>query len=91
MQPSQHTPDLSLAGFVVLDGAWHDQQLVEGVGRARRLIGELAPHGGEGDEDFIDVPPVVTGVLFLGRHDADNGEGYVVEVDELPHGRTAAE
>ena len=46
---------------------------------------------GKGDEDFVDVPPVVAGVLFLGRHHADNGEGNVVEVDELPDGRTTAE
>ena len=91
VQSSQHASDLSLASFVVLDGAWNDEQLVESFGRTRRPVGKVAPHGRERDEDFVDVPAVVAGVLFLGRHDADNREGNVVEIDELPDCWTAAE
>ena len=35
------------------------------MGSARRLGREIAPHGGERNEDFVDVPAVVTGILFL--------------------------
>src|SRR6202041_572212 len=91
VQPPQDTPYLSLASFVVFDRARHNQQLVEGVGRARRLIGKIAPHGGERDKNLVDVPPVITGVLFLGRHHSDYRERNVVEIDELSDGGTTGE
>jgi hypothetical protein len=91
VQPCEHAPDLSFASFMVLDGARHDQQLIESFGRTRRLVWELPPHRGERDEDFVDVPPVVTRVLFLGRHHADNSKGNVIEIDELPEGGAATE
>jgi len=40
VQSSQHTPDFSLASFVVLDGTRDDQQLVEGVGVPGGLSGK---------------------------------------------------
>src|SRR5262249_41293124 len=48
-----------------------------------RLIGEVATHSGEWDEDFVDIPTVIARVLLLLLHDADNGVGNVVEVDGL--------
>src|SRR5208282_6743101 len=78
-------------GFVMFDRAGNDYQLVESFGRTWGLVGKVTPHGWERDEDFVDVPPVVAGVLFLRRHHADNREGNVVEVDKLPEGWTTAE
>jgi len=45
----------------------------------RAAYREVTSHRREWDEDFVDVPPVVTGVLFLGRHHTDYGERNVVE------------
>src|ERR1700722_8777433 len=73
----------------MLDRAWDDEQLIESLGSARRLIGKVAAHRGERDENFVDVPAVVAGILLLRRHDADHGERYVVEIDELANGGPA--
>src|SRR5947209_17168393 len=51
---------------------WRDQQLIESMGRAGRLVREIAAHRRERNENFVHVPTVVAGILLLLRHDADH-------------------
>ena len=60
-----------------------DQQLIERRVRARRLVGKIAAHGGERQEDFVHVPAVVAGVLLLFRHHADDGVRKIVQIDRV--------
>src|SRR6267142_794832 len=48
-----------------------------------RLVGKIAAHCVKGNEDFARVEAVVTGILFLGLHDADDGIRNGVHPDRL--------
>src|SRR5947209_6684299 len=62
-------------------GFWRHQQLIESVGRAGRLVREIATHRRKRNKNFVHVPTVVAGILFLLCHDADHEIRDSVEVN----------
>src|ERR1700730_9040929 len=73
------------AALVLLNRFRRYQQLIKGGRGLGRFVREVAPHGAEGYENFIYVPPIVAGILFLLQHHANHDIGEVVEINILPH------
>jgi hypothetical protein len=64
---------------------------IDGVRPGRRLVREIAAHGGEGHEDLRDVLAVVARILLLVAHHADDGVREVAHPDHLAERGPAAE
>ena len=86
VHPTQYGLQFALAGFMLLHRPGRHQQLIKRCRGAGRLVGEIAPHGGEWNEHFVDVPAVVAGILLLSRHYADDGVRKRIQIDAFTDG-----
>src|SRR5579864_139136 len=68
------------AGFVLLHRPGSNQELVESLCSSRRLVGEIPSHRSKWNENFIDIPAVIAGILLLLCHDTDYKIRNVVQV-----------
>src|SRR5713226_2262312 len=76
---------------MLVHGSGRDQQLIEGCGCPWRLIRKIAPHGRERNKYLADVPAVVTGVLLLGGHYADDVVRERIQVNSFANRIPAGE
>ena len=91
VETRQRRAYLPFAGLVLGDRAGRHQQVIQRVRKRRGLIGKILQHHAERNVNLVDVEAVITGVLFLVLHRADDGEGIVGDVKRLADGGPGGE
>ena len=86
VQAAKRAANLVDAIQVCFERPGGNEQAVHAVLYRRRLVWEVAAHGIEGNENFSGVETVVTRVLLLGLHDANDHVRNAVHPDRLAHG-----
>ena len=79
VQAREGAADLAETGLMHGERAGLDDQLIDGLGRQRRRLGQVADHGRERDEDLVDIAAVIAGVLLLVLHHANDLVGPAVD------------
>ena len=83
MQTAERVADLLHAIGMRFQRPGCNEEPVHAVLDGRRLVGEIAAHGVEGEENLSHIRTVVTGILVLGLHDADDGVRNAIHPNRL--------